>query len=237
MLIGHTISIYFRLLNAKQKTTIKRLRIIQLRIVNLKSAFFISLICLLSISKVDLYGQADYLLDNFAAFRDGNRVILTWTIGKGNSCIGIGVYRSADNQEFEKIHEIFGECGSTEKAQFFSYIDENPIKNKISHYLLELGFSGRTLPVSVLFDEVSPNGSKVVPNPVVDDAKIVFSLPDDISYFVNIYNQIGEHVIKYQDKGGISCFSVDGFLQGNYFYTVTDTFGKRISAGKFVVFR
>jgi hypothetical protein len=203
--------------------------------INLKAAFFISLSCFLSMATTNLHGQSDYLLDNFAAFRDGNRVVLTWTIGRGNSCFGIGVYRSADNVEYERIHEIFGECGSTDKAQFYSYIDENPIKNKLSYYVLELGFSGRTLPVSILLDEVPSNGSKVVPNPVFNDAKIVFSLPDDITYFVNIYNQIGQHIAKYPDQGGRSHFSVEVFLPGNYFYTITDTYGKKISSGKFVV--
>jgi hypothetical protein len=213
----------------------KRLVMAINKVIHSKVNYFIAILCFFSMAPTDLRGQSDYLLDNFTAFRDGNRVILTWTIGRGNSCIGIGVYRSADNEEYEKIHEIFGECGSTDKAQFYSYIDENPIKNKISFYVLELGFSGRTLPVSILFDELPSNGSKVVPNPAFDEAKIVLILPDDIGYFINIYNQIGEHIAKYEDKGERSHFSIAGFLPGNYFYTVTDTYGKRISSGKFVV--
>jgi len=80
------------------------------------------------------------------AIKDKDRIILQWTIKKGSSCIGIGIFRSTDAINFEVIGEIKGVCGSTEFAQAYHFIDENPIKNKTNYYVLEMGFSGKTTP-------------------------------------------------------------------------------------------
>ena len=93
---------------------------------------FILFLFLLNVAPV--WSQSHYILDNLSAIKDKNRVIINWTIKRGNSCIGIGIFRSVDRTNYELIGEIQGICGSTEFAQAFHFIDENPVKNKTNYY-------------------------------------------------------------------------------------------------------
>jgi hypothetical protein len=190
---------------------------------------------------IQLSAQTHYLLSALDALKDNNRVILTWTIKKGNSCIGITIYRSVDNVNFKKIGEIQGACGSTEYAQSYLFIDESPIKNRTNYYSLELGFSGRTEPsLAVQFIDFSQKKSVVLPNPVTSNGKIHIENPDHQKRNLFIFNKSGQKI--YEDNSNNEFFPIslsqlnDQFSSlTTFFYLITDQFGKFVDSGPILI--
>jgi len=140
----------------------------------------------------DLYGQSNYLLDYFKVFRAGDKIMLIWQMGKGNQCSGLAIHRSTNGQSFDKIGEIQGICGSDTLAQFYSFTDDAPIPGKMHQYTLELGFFGKTDPsVGVFFPDFSANTSQVIPNPLADEGKVIFSNPRGEEHNLLVYDVSG----------------------------------------------
>ena len=142
-----------------------------------------------------LSGQGHYLLDKFIVYKENERVILNWTIKKGNTCFGIGIFRSTDNANYKLIGDIKGICGSSDDAISYTYIDENPVGNRTNYYVLELGFSGKTNPpLKVEFVNVSDKGYKIFPNPITEKSKIYFSNKINSNFTLNIYDLSGNRI-------------------------------------------
>lgn len=197
-------------------------------------------LCLLSLTfcLTSLYGQSHYLLSKLEATRHENRIILSWTIKQGGSCFGIGIFRSTDNNEFEKIGEITGNCGSSENEQNFIFIDDNPVKNMINYYVLEMGFSGKTNPpLKAEFFDFDKNISKVIPNPFKDSARILFINPDFTAYTLYIFDESGKLLKTAISKGDFFILSSDDIhfntpaTAGKFYYTIADEKGQRITSG------
>jgi len=193
----------------------------------------------------NLLSQSHYLLDNLNAIKDKDRIILQWTIKKGSSCIGIGILRSTDAINFEVIGEIKGVCGSTEFAQAYHFIDENPIRNKTNYYVLELGFSGKTAPpLSVEYIELGTNKSKVIPNPMSGEGRIYFENPNNENHTLHIFDAVGKYVFKYnsnQEYFSVNLSSLEeiesaafNFNTSRYFYFIADSNGKKVTNGYFI---
>ncbi len=203
---------------------------------------FILFLFLLNVAPV--WSQSHYILDNISAIKDKNRVIINWTIKRGNSCIGIGIFRSVDRTNYELIGEIQGICGSTEFAQAFHFIDENPVKNKTNYYVLELGFSGKTEPpLEVEYIDFGENQSKVIPNPIASYGFIYFDNPNNELHKLFIFDAIGKRVWDSKtngDKFPISLTDLEeieiasfNFNTTKYYYYITDNSGKKVSSGIF----
>ncbi len=192
-------------------------------------------------------GQDHYLLNDFIAFKEGNRVILNWTIKRGSSCIGIGILRSTNNVDFELIGEIKGVCGSTEKAQSYAYVDEKPVKNANNYYVLEMGFSGKTdPPLRLQFIDVSSSNYKMIPHPFTAETSLFFSNDDFLPHKLNIYDLSGNLIGRYisntnvfkinltnQDHTPSSIFGYE--FNGNFYvFEILNEDGKLVTKGKFL---
>lgn len=189
-----------------------------------------------------LSGQSHYLLSRLEVTRHDNRIILTWTIKQGGSCFGIGIFRSTDNTEFEKIGEISGNCGSAEEDLAYTFIDEKPVKNKINQYVLEMGFSGKTAPpLEIEYFEFDKNSSKVIPNPITTSGKVLFINPNNTRHTLSILDLNGKilKVISTESdhfKLSDEIFDIIHPVSSNqYFYLISDEKGKRVSSGHFIV--
>lgn len=185
-----------------------------------------------------LYGQSHYLLSRLEATRHENRIILGWAIKQGGSCFGIGILRSSDNTHFEKIGEISGVCGSTESEQVFTFTDEQPIKNKINYYKLELGFSGKTEPaLTVDFFDFARNASFVIPNPFKNTCKIKFINTSPGKYSLQIYENNGKFISTfYSEKDEFYldedfAATLNTSYPSTYVYTILDPNGQKVSSG------
>ena len=186
-------------------------------------------------------GQSHYLLSRLEAFKSENRVIINWNIRQGGSCFGIGILRSTDQVHYDVIGEIFGNCGSSESEQTFSFIDENPVKNKINYYVLEMGFSGRSAPpLTIEYYDLGKNNSKVIPNPLTLNGKILFINPSNTKHTILIFDQTGRIVksaLSYDDFFIPGLGYADDFSHSElkkYFYIIQDENGTKISSGQFV---
>ncbi|MBK9256998.1 MAG: T9SS type A sorting domain-containing protein [Saprospiraceae bacterium] len=193
-----------------------------------------SLCCVMFSVTNTSYSQNHYLLDDFKAFRDNERVILNWTIKQGSFCIGIGVYRSPDNVNYEKIHDIFGECGSSSKPVPYTYVDNNPIKNSKNYYILELGFSGRTEPVQIEFIDFNDTGYQLKPNPIVSESILIFQNEKRTDYILTIFDSYGISVRSIKNEKDYFIVNNETLSSGVYFFQITEVSGKTVLFGKFV---
>lgn len=187
-----------------------------------------------------VYGQSHYLLSKLEASKDKNRIIINWTIKRGGSCFGIGILRSTNNTDFEKIGEITGVCGSAETEQNFVFIDENPVKNKIHYYVLEMGFSGKTAPpLEAEYFDFEKNKSFVFPNPMRSEGRIKFINPHSGKHLLTVFDLIGRKIWS-QTTDSDEFLLVHQAIDFNpviqkMSYTIQDPRGTIISTGIFAV--
>lgn len=202
----------------------------------------VSIITFLLAISFQAFSQHHAILSRFQAFKDKNRVILSWTIRQGNSCVGIGILRSTDSINFKPIGEIQGICGSFDAAQNFTYIDENPAKNNTNFYVLELGFAGKTEPpLAVEFIEIGESKSKVVPNPNNGSGNIYFFNPNNENHTLLVYDSHGKHAFIKESNQDYFSFSLDSmeeieiasfnFPESKYSYIIINQANKIISSG------
>ena len=187
------------------------------------------------------FGQSHYLIKRFDAYKDKNRIILNWSIKKGNSCVGIGILRSENDINYTKIGEIQGICGDNESETNYTFIDESP--NHANYYVLELGASGITdPPLFVKFISLDGKASKVIPNPAIYTAYVLFDNPNNEKYTVRFYSNDGKLIrqnITNEDKVYISLENLDDRLLGSpfrktYYYTIHDAQNSKIADGIFM---
>ncbi len=106
-------------------------------------------ICFVSIS----YGSSaqETILEKFTATEVNDDIVLNWTIEQGSTCNGIDITRSSDSLNFILIGDIEGICGDQEKSIPYTFVDENPIRNQINYYRLELGSVGSSDIISIKY--------------------------------------------------------------------------------------
>ena len=203
---------------------------------------FIFLLVFLMINSIS-HAQSHYLLSRLEAFRADNRVIINWTIRRGGSCFGIGILRSVDKINYTVIGEISGDCGSSESEQSYTFTDENPVKDKVNFYVLEMGFSGKTEPpLSVEYFDFAKNESKVIPNPIYTAGKIHFINPDYTPHTLTVFDESGKlikTVYTNTEYFGLTSDILDTkstFGSNKFYYTIAEENGKRVSSGFFLGF-
>lgn len=105
-------------------------------------------------------------LSAFLYIKERDKVILTWTIKRNNSCNGIGIYRSNDFEDYILIGRIEGICGSADNETNFTFVDSSPDIQGINYYKLSIGLEGETNPpLKVEYIKYPPNGILIIPNP------------------------------------------------------------------------
>lgn len=187
--------------------------------------------------------QNHEILNRFQAIKDKDRVILLWTIKQNSSCQGIGILRSTNNRDFVQIGKIEGVCGSPSEEQHFTYVDENPVPNKTNYYVLELGFSGQTIPsLKVEFIDLSTSSSIVIPNPALYSTTIHFHNPNNEKHELFIYDLTGKYVWKgttHSDSYHFDIMHIEDLSTASfniprnmYHYIIRTESGKKISSGK-----
>lgn len=100
------------------------------------------------------FAQHD-ILERFTGSQFNDIVSLEWTIKGGNTCNGIIIYHSTDDNNYTDIGRIEGVCGSTESSMSYEFEHSSPAP--LNYYKLELGFQGRSDAIVVSF---IPNSDK-----------------------------------------------------------------------------
>lgn len=160
-------------------------------------------------------------LDRFAASEIKGKVLLDWIITSGSTCQGISILRSTDSINFFQIGNIGGVCGNISTPQAYNFIDDNPIKNKINYYRLELGGIGLSKIIAVEIIDLQSGGFQIRPNPITDEARIYFSNNTRHNTELNVYRLNGSKVLNMQTT--FEYFSIaSGSLQtGIYIFTIS----------------
>lgn len=166
-------------------------------------------------------------LISFNALVDGNDVQLNWTTASEKNNSGFEVHRKA-NGVWEKIGFAPG-GGTTTENKSYTYIDKNLNQGKYSYRLKQIDYDGTFEYSEVVETEiVVPNVFALeqnYPNPFNPSTVIKYSIADESSVKLIIYNSIGEKVYdlvnKIQSPGSYQ-LNIDGskWSSGVYFYSL-----------------
>lgn len=175
---------------------------------------------LLQLATANVFAQHNPILENFTIIEDNGKVFLNWTIISGSTCNGIQIYRTSDGINFLEIGNIAGVCGSSSSAINYNFTDNDPEKNKINSYRLNLGGNGTSEILTIEIIDIANGGYQIRPNPVIDKAKIYFHNNTKHQHQLYIYNLIGIQV--YYLKTNEDFFELNGttFRPGVYLFTI-----------------
>lgn len=167
-----------------------------------------------------LDAQQSFLLDNFVLVNSNESIELRWRLTAGNTCDGITIYRSTDSLNFEKIGAIYGVCGSTFENQSFSYIDENPIYNKINYYRLQFGGFALTETRAIKVIDFRNVNYYIEPHPVISSSRLYFSNDFNLSANLTIFDLNGAEVYTLRTSSDFFELSNCNFNHGIYFFRI-----------------
>ena len=181
------------------------------------------------------FAQHNPILDNFSVFENNGKVFLNWAITLGSTCNGIQIYRSADNTNFIKIGDIAGICGSSSSPTPYNFTDNNPEKNKINCYRLELGGNGSSEILSLEIIDIASGGFQIRPNPVSTEAKIYFDNNKKQEHQFMLYNMSGISVLTTTTKEDFFLLNSVLLQSGIYLFTISTNENLPTIQGKLLV--
>ena len=182
-----------------------------------------------------LFSQNNPILDNFSITQNNGKVYLNWIIKSGSTCNGIQIFRSANNSSFKEIGNIAGICGSVSSVTPYNFVDQNPEKNTINFYRLELGNNGTSQTLSIEIIDIEKEGSQVRPNPVYNEAKIYFNNNTKELNYLSVYNLSDKLIDELSSKENFFEINSTNYSNGIYFFKIINKEKIIISKGKFIV--
>lgn len=190
---------------------------------------------LLFMAAFSLHGQQNPILDRFMATENNGTIYLNWVITSGSTCNGIDIFRSVDSLNFSLIGSIGGICGSPEFAQPYSFTDEDPVKNSINYYRLELGGSGYSEIIAVELIIFDGNNYQIRPNPATTEAKIIFENDQNQPALLKLYDFRGNLIEEITTEENFFIINT-AYLSGEmYLFTISDFENKANIKGKLMV--
>lgn len=183
---------------------------------------FILLICLFFIV-TNSFAQHT-ILERFFIIEMEGKVHIDCVIGAGNTCAGIDLLRSEDSlANFEIIEQIGGVCGSTSSAITYNFVDENPIKDKVSYYKLRLGLSGYSYALPIQVVDVEDTGYQIRPNPADKQAIIYFKNRPNTEHTIILFNNIGMPALFQKSSNNFFELDLRNVSSGIYTFSISGT--------------
>lgn len=190
---------------------------------------------LLILSTVTVRSQSHTILQNFSISQVDNEVYLSWVISQGETCNGTKILRSTDSLNFSQIGEIAGICGSPDFAQPFDFVDENPVKNKINFYKLELGNTGFSEVLAIEVINFPGNRALVLPNPSTETATIKYKNADKLLHTLRLYSITGAQILRLEGRENTFTLDTSRLESGTYIFTISEGDNVSNAGGKLVV--
>ena len=166
-------------------------------------------------------------LISFKALTDGKNIQLNWTTASEQNNSGFEVQKK-NNNGWEKIGFVTGN-GTTTEYKSYSFVDKNLIEGKYFYRLKQIDFSGSYEYSDVIAADITiPSAYSLeqnFPNPFNPSTVIKYSIADESSVKLLIYNSIGEKVTelvnKTQSAGDYELkFDASKLSSGVYFYSL-----------------
>ena len=174
------------------------------------------------------------ILAGFSLRQVDNRIQISFAIKGGSSCNGVELERSENGVDFEVINFIPGICGGTDKTEYYTLTDENPLSNRENHYRLQLGQQERTPALKIRFVPLK-EGYRVFPNPASQFTLIRFNNPQELQHELYIFNARGLIVEKATNITSSEVYlNLQNYAPGKYFFTLAAQNGNGVK-GKFIV--
>jgi len=208
-----------------------------MRLMKLKRLIITSYV-LLIMSCYSCFAQNNAILGNFTLFEAQGKVTLAWSIVKGSTCNGINIHRSTDGLHYVQVGEIPGVCGSSSEPLYYSFVDENPKKNSINYYKLELGNYGdsQVLPIEII--DIENNGYQIRPNPISSTGRIYYDNDRKEVHQLIFFQLNGAVLLDILSEQDYFDVDVSSFTAGIYLFTISAIQPDVVkSTGKVVVSR
>ena len=175
-------------------------------------------------------------LISFKALTDGRNIQLDWTTASEQNNSGFEIQKK-NNDVWEKIGFVAG-SGTTTEYKSYSFVDENLSEGKYFYRLKQIDYSGSyEYSDAISADITIPSVYSLeqnFPNPFNPSTVIKYSIADESSVKLLIYNSIGEKVSELINKtqsAGDYELKFDGskLSSGIYFYSLeaNSLIGKR----------
>ena len=175
------------------------------------------------------------ILEKFSTQHISGKVFLTWTVKSGQTCNGIRIYRSDDSLSYTEIGDIQGVCGNLGFSVDYTFQDNNPVKNKINYYRLDLGGIELTYSISVEVIDVGQNDYYLKANPLVDQTKLYFRNPSQQTTVLTVISQNGKIIETKETTTDHFTLNSNDYLSGLYFFTLSNPNSDKNISGKFIV--
>lgn len=147
-------------------------------------------------------------LASFAGSVVGNEgVRLDWAVASQTNNLGWEVYRSVDNQLFERVSPLISGEGTSDEYRQYSFLDEKlPGTDVVYYYLRQLDLNGTATRSSTIEIALAPTGvveqslplvtalNQNYPNPFNPETTIQFDLATETAVTLRIYDIAGQVV-------------------------------------------
>ncbi|MFZ6052426.1 T9SS type A sorting domain-containing protein [Halocola ammonii] len=174
------------------------------------------------------------ILAGFSLRQVDNHIQINFAIKGGSSCNGVELERSKNGLDFEVINFIPGICGGTDKTEYYTLSDNQPLANQENHYRLQLGQQERTFVLTIRFVPLE-DGYRVFPNPASQFTLIRFNNPQELQHELYIFDARGLIVEKASNITSSEVYlNLQNYSPGKYFFTLAAQNGNGVK-GKFIV--
>ncbi len=161
-------------------------------------------------------------------------ILLDWQITHGSTCNGIKIYRSVNNSAFVQVGEIDGICGHSSRPVRYIFKDENPVKNQLNSYRLDLGGYGNSEAVGIEIIDFEAKDYQLRPNPIVSTSKLFFNNERHQAAQVHIFDAKGIALPILTTRTSVVNINAENYHTGFYFFNVVIE-NQLITSGKFIV--
>ncbi len=143
------------------------------------------------------------LADFGGAVTPQSQVVLAWAVPSQSNNLGWEVFRSVDNESFERVGDMVTGDGTVNEFRTYEFLDEAlPVAEYVYYYLRQVDYDGsvsrsQTIEVAMTSVQALPTVmalSQNYPNPFNPETSIRFDLATEASVSVRIFDITGQLV-------------------------------------------
>ncbi|MBK9524473.1 MAG: T9SS type A sorting domain-containing protein [Bacteroidetes bacterium] len=181
------------------------------------------------------FAQSSPVLTKFNGTAYNNQVYLSWEIGQGSTCNGIGVMRSVDSVSFVEIGSIEGVCGSTSEPQSYTFTDLTPQSNRTNYYRLNLGGLAFSSVLKIHVQQIGESGYEIRQNASTGNQVFLFENPSHQKRQFELFSVSGKLVFSQSGTDDFFEIETKSLGSGVYFFSISGREDARIISGKTIV--